>query len=436
MLDNLVQGTDLLVLVLGESGSGKTTLLHRYLFTSEESWKAAVIKTDPAGHSDSASNGDHQAGYPVFIQQEAADPIVIVDDAHRLPESDLRFLLLEALVPESAHKIKRLVLFGEPSLSHSITALSESTGGDTAINKITMPVLTREESASYLQYRPALAGYTGESLFTPSVVKMIHKKSEGLPGRMNELADQWLKKKYAPTSQKEGIFTLLKNLPLKALGWGAVAVIVVVLGLFAVNLMVSTPRIPSKKKTTSQRVFRAKIPAVKDSETPKFTKRMAPTVEETTTPAVPEKMEPSPAAEQPTVQAKVTPQPVKQPQVKPPSPKPEMPPKAAAKNTIFRESWLLDQESSFYTLQVLGVRNEESLLNFIKVHKLLQNQNVAYYKTVYKGKRWYPLLYGIYPTKSEAKSAVKELPDKVQKSIPWIRKMSAIQKEVLREAER
>jgi len=82
------------------------------------------------------------------------------------------------------------------------------------------------------------------------------------------------------------------------------------------------------------------------------------------------------------------------------------------------------------------VRNEESLLNFIKVHKLLEDQNVAYYKTVYKGKQWYPLLYGVYPTKSEAQAAVKGLPDEVQKSIPWIRKMSAVQKEVQAEAKR
>jgi len=85
---------------------------------------------------------------------------------------------------------------------------------------------------------------------------------------------------------------------------------------------------------------------------------------------------------------------------------------------------------------VLGVRNEESLLNFVKVHKLLLNQNVAYYKTVYKGKQWYPLLYGVYPTKSGAADAVGELPDKVQKAIPWIRKMSAVQKEVQTEVKR
>jgi len=134
--------------------------------------------------------------------------------------------------------------------------------------------------------------------------------------------------------------------------------------------------------------------------------------------------------------AKAPPQPVEQPAVKPPPPQPVALPKAPAKHTIYREGWLLDQESSFYTLQVLGVRNEESLLNFIKFHQLLQSQNVAYYKTVYKGKQWYPLLYGVYPTKSEAAAAVKGLPEQIQESVPWIRKMSAIQREVQAEAKR
>ena len=200
--------------------------------------------------------------------------------------------------------------------------------------------------------------------------------------------------------------------------------------------MDSNPRTASEKKNASLRVFRAKIPAVVDAGTPTFINRISPKTEETAPREVAEKKEKPPVAEQPTVLAKVPPQPANQPQIKPPPLKPVTPPKTTAKNTIYRESWLLDQESSYYTLQVLGVRNEESLLNFVKEHKLLQNQNVAYYQTVYKGKQWYPLLYGVYPTKSDAADAVKELPDKIQKSIPWLRRMSAVQKEVRSEAKR
>ena len=433
LLRHLVRGTDLLVLVIGEAGSGKTTLLHRYLVRSDETWKADRITPDPDGESDPALTGEQTEGYPVFIQQDAADPIVIVDDAHKLPEKDLRFLLRNALVPESTRKIKRLVLFGEPSLSNYIIALPESATGDTAINKVTMPVLSRRECESYLQYRPALAGYTGENLFKPSVIKRIHKKSDGLPGQINLYADRWLKKKYAPDSPKEGSFTLLKQLPIKAVGWVVGALALVILGLAVFNQMDSTPRTSIGKETASLRVFRAKIPAIVDTDILKPTQPMSSTAPEaapaTRKPAESEAA-PSPVKEQPTVLASAPSQPVETPTAKPPSLQPPPPSKGSTKHTIYRENWLLDQDPAYYTLQVLGVRNEESLLNFIKVHKLLQNQNVAYYKTLYRGKQWFPLLYGVYPTKSEAAAAVKELPDKIQKSVPWIRKMSAVQKEV------
>ena len=436
VLKHLVQGTDLLVLVIGESGSGKTTLLHRYLVTSDGQWKADRIHTDGTSTSDKPAPGQESESYPIFVQQSAKDPIVIVDDAHKLPEKDLSFLLRKALVPRSSHKIKRLVLFGEPSLSTYITALSESTASDIAINKVTLPALTRAEADAYLQYRPALVGHAGKSLFKPYVVRVIHKKSAGLPGGINEHADRWLNKKYAPNSPMEGIFTLLRNLPLKAVGWGVAGIAAVVLGLFVFNQPGSTPKTSSEKQKASLQVFRAKIPAVVDSDTPKFVNRVTPTAEETTPRAAAETSPQPPAAKQPTTLAKVPPQRIIQAEVKPPPLKPLTPKKGALKNTIYRESWLLDQDTSFYTLQVLGVRNEESLLNFIKAYNLLQNQNVAYYQTVYRGKQWYPLLYGVYPTKSAAADAVKALPDKVQKSIPWIRKISAIQKEVKAEAKR
>lgn len=430
VLNHLVQGTDVLVLVIGESGSGKTTLLHRYLVTADVRWKTDRIQIDGLDTPDKPSRHQTPGSYPIFVQQDANDPIVIVDNAHRLPENDLKFLLREALVPGSSDRIKRLVLFGEPGLNNYIKALSDATSSDTAINKITMPALTRAETESYLQYRLALAGHTGESLFNSSVATMIHKKSDGLPGQINALADQWLRQKYAPNSNKEGMVTLLKRLPFKALGWGVAAIAVVIIGLFVFNRPDSTRRISPEMKLASMRVFRAKIPAVVDTDTPEPASRLTPAAGETTVRQSPESKEPPASTEQPTTLAKVEPQQVKKPQITPPLIKPAIPKKNGGNNTIYRESWLLDQDSSYYTLQVLGVRNEESLLDFIKRHKLLQKKNVAYYKTAYKGKQWYPLLYGVYPTKSDAAAAVKELPDKVQKSIPWIRKMSAVQNEV------
>lgn len=273
---------------------------------------------------------------------------------------------------------------------------------------------------------------------------------------------------------------MARNLPVKSVGWGVAGLAVLILGLLAFYQMIPTPPTSPHKNAATVSVFRAKIPAIADSAPPEFVNRVTARAEEPTArpapppavekpsqaaerpavakapavqkrsqiaerPAVAERapiaerppaVEPQPAVKRPPDKSETPPDRIVQAKLKPPPDKPVAPEKASAPKSIYRESWLLDQDASFYTLQVLGVRNEASLLNFIKVHKLLQKQNVAYYKTVYKQKQWYPLLYGVYPTKSEAADAVKELPEKIQKSIPWIRRMAAIHKEVQAEAKR
>jgi DamX protein len=102
----------------------------------------------------------------------------------------------------------------------------------------------------------------------------------------------------------------------------------------------------------------------------------------------------------------------------------------ADKQTVNREDWLLSQRSSDFTIQIMGVRNENSIIEFIDRKLALAPTDIAYYKTSYKGKDWYPLLLGVYPTKKEANSAMKLLPPDLQKASPWIRKMSSIQRAI------
>jgi septal ring-binding cell division protein DamX len=93
----------------------------------------------------------------------------------------------------------------------------------------------------------------------------------------------------------------------------------------------------------------------------------------------------------------------------------------AEKQAVYREEWLLSQRSTDFTIQILGVRSEKRLLDFN-------------YKSSYKNKDWYPLLFGVYATKKEASSVIKLLPPDIQKASPWIRKMSSIQRAIRKHA--
>ncbi len=122
-------------------------------------------------------------------------------------------------------------------------------------------------------------------------------------------------------------------------------------------------------------------------------------------------------------QAKVRPQPIKEDVIEP-----------TEERVIHSEKWLLSQESSYYTIQLMGARKEALLFNFVEKNQLLEQNEIAYYQTTFKDKPWVQLLYGVYATKKDAEAAADNLPPKIRKSSPWIRRLSAVQKAIRKKA--
>jgi DamX protein len=104
-------------------------------------------------------------------------------------------------------------------------------------------------------------------------------------------------------------------------------------------------------------------------------------------------------------------------------------PKSAA-HEIQREKWLLSQDGRAYTVQIVGVSNEKSMLDFIKRNGMLKQNEMAFYESTFRGKPWFQLLYGIYPDKQTARLAANELPENIRQAGPWIRRMAAVQKAI------
>ena len=82
----------------------------------------------------------------------------------------------------------------------------------------------------------------------------------------------------------------------------------------------------------------------------------------------------------------------------------------------------------------MGARKEALLINFVEKNQLLEQNEIAFYQTTFKDKPWFQLLYGVYATKKDAQSAADNLPLKIRKSSPWIRRLSAVQKAIRRKA--
>ena len=100
------------------------------------------------------------------------------------------------------------------------------------------------------------------------------------------------------------------------------------------------------------------------------------------------------------------------------------------RRSVRRENWLLSQDATYYTIQIMGVHKEGFLLSFIKKNQLLKQNEIAYYQSTFQGKAWYQLLYGIYHTRKEAQLAIAKLPENIRIAKPWIRSISKIQKAI------
>jgi DamX protein len=90
------------------------------------------------------------------------------------------------------------------------------------------------------------------------------------------------------------------------------------------------------------------------------------------------------------------------------------------------ESWLMAQNPTDYTLQLLATNDEKLMRAYLDKHEF--TEPVTYFAFQRDGKQWYAAVYGAYPEKPQAQSAAANLPPEVAKNPPWIRQFGGIQK--------
>jgi DamX protein len=464
LLERLVQGGDSLILVIGEFGIGKTTLLERYLGASESSWETCRLRLN-SGEAENQISQQELDDQPAYLLQDADDPILMIDDAHRLTQQQLEYLLKNEPIAGNSNKIKRLVLFGEQGLIDAAAGLTTLLDEKSAVSKIHLSALSKEETAGYLNHRLAMAGYKGKPVFRSSLIKKIYRNSRGIPGEINMAADQILEEKYSTERPEQNDSRGFSDFRWQTAGWAVSGCAVCIIALVSVFYALNKP-IPEKAPAAalSPKVIRKKIIFAQKFETsqqpipgteqpeqevsapqPLLTKAEKPEAkiaqQDASTPGQPGV---SPAKSAPVVMAQTEMEPdiVKKgvptqtpPRVSSGKSKGMSAPKSQTvvendgvkKKKIHRESWLLSQDKSFFTIQVMAVHDEKYLQAFIDKYRLSERGEIAYCRTLYRGKDWYPLLYGVYATKQDAYSAIKRLPLGVQQTSPWIRKLSAVQ---------
>ena len=93
-------------------------------------------------------------------------------------------------------------------------------------------------------------------------------------------------------------------------------------------------------------------------------------------------------------------------------------------------SWILVQDETQYTVQLSASRDLESVQNFLRRNPIDGPNSIFSFER--EGSVWYALVHGIFPTLTEARQAVEQLPEGAQRDQPWIRSISRV-KEIMRQ---
>jgi type II secretory pathway predicted ATPase ExeA len=184
ILNQMVGSRSMLMVVVGERGSGKTTLMHEFISMAGHRWQACRFKLK-SRKDDAQRLWQNLNNRDVYRTVGENPPSLIIDDAHQLSPSELKKLLRSAFSNPEQRKFQSLVLFSEPGIRERFADISRWLPPKSVIDKIYMTPLNEKQTADYLKHRLRASGLVLQNPFTADQIRHIHRRSGGLPGRIN-----------------------------------------------------------------------------------------------------------------------------------------------------------------------------------------------------------------------------------------------------------
>jgi hypothetical protein len=361
--------------------------------------------------------------------------VLLVDEAHAMPLETLEEIRLLSNLESSRNKLLQIVLFGQPELNENLNISQMRQLKERVTHSFTLAPLVRTDVREYLDFRMRAAGYHGPEIFNAAALKLIANASEGLTRRINILADKALlaafaenshavEAKHAKAAIRDSEFKMKNNFTHRY----ALALFSLVVGLvigWGFQNQTSTPHVssgviqPIARKPVVEPIqagsdVQAVIPVTassNDVSAVQATDTMKTAAIETTH---------VPAATEP---VKITAQSV-----------PSETQKSLLDQRLEKTRTLLTNnpnDSFLIQLMLVEPENIDSLKKFLNRAVDLGELNRVYvYKTSIKNKPKWGVIYGLYSSRSEAKTAMTKLPREFKTDAPILRTVKGIKDEI------
>ena len=412
-----------IIKVVGEVGSGKT-MLCRMLEVRLSGIVDVVYIANPSLSPDNilhviahelhldVSNKDSKLDVmqklQAYLLRKHADNrqvVVFVEEAQSMPVETLEEIRLLSNLETDKHKLLQMVLFGQPELDEKLAQPRIRQLKERITHSFHLDPFPPEDTLDYLNFRLRAVGYRGPSLFNQRTANAVEKYSSGLSRRINIIADKALMASFSEgshevsaghvaTAARDSDFTRPPGRRPVLQAVGAVAALLLAAWLGSL--------VPS---WVGQDTAKAVPTAAGAGERAVSTTGVA-------TAAAGSGQQAGDQANQ-TVAGKLPP--------------------LLDRRLSETEKWLSRVDEDHYSIQLFMTRTADAkaLERFLEdPSDLLDFEKIYVYETKIGGSRMYSVLYDDFDSRKTARSMLKNLPADMRASKPFLRRVSALRKDL------
>jgi type II secretory pathway predicted ATPase ExeA len=329
--------------------------------------------------------------------------VLFVEEAQSMPIETLEEIRLLSNLETDHNKLLQMVLFGQPELDEKLSQPHIRQLKERITHSFYLTPFPPDDTLQYLNFRLRAVGYKGPDVFNKKTAGVVKKYSDGLTRRINILADKSMLAAFS-----EGSHTVTathvksaaqdsefkKTVDSKKILLSTLAVLLLAGVLFAGIYI-------GRQDSAEQNLIKtATKPAV--TQEASLTQSPAPRIDSTTVPV-------------------------------------ETVNNVTFENVSERlaktQQWLSVAADNNFSIQLFMARTSDA----DKVEAFLRNApetldftKIYIYETDVNGRSWYSVLYNEFITQDEAIEKLDTLPASLKASDPYLRRISALKKDVAR----